>query len=180
MNKPRVFGWLFFVTILVFGALIFVNALSFKGIDGIGSALYFSIVTITTLGFGDVTPKDGTGQLLVCLEALIGVTLVGLFLNAISSRQAEKMHQNELLVLEKRRFMDMQGKLRQNYLNTKDLRYWKMLIQALPDSWLQTRTVTMDYENLLAMCSPGQRRFHKLTEWSEDFIKFARQKVVKT
>jgi hypothetical protein len=33
----------------------------------------------------------------------------------------------------------------------------------------------MDYENFLAMCSPGQRRFHKLTEWSEDFIKVARQ-----
>ena len=121
MNKPRLFGWLFFVTILVFGALMFVNASSFKGIDGIGSALYFSVVTITTLGFGDVAPKDGTGQLLACLEALIGVTLVGLFLNAISSRQAEKLHQNELLVLEKRRFMDMQGKLRQNYLLLKSL-----------------------------------------------------------
>jgi hypothetical protein len=40
----------------------------------------------------------------------------------------------------------------------------------------------MNYENLLAICSKGQRRFHKLTEWSGDgenfttpsFIKFAR------
>ena len=121
MNKPRVFGGLFFVTILLFRALIYVNACSFKGVDGIGSALYFSIVTITTLGFGDVVPINGTGKLLVCLEALIGVTLVGLFLNAISSRQAEKLHHNELLVLEKQRFMDMHGKLRQNYLLLKSL-----------------------------------------------------------
>lgn len=43
---------------------------------------------------------------------------------------------------------------------------WKELIRWLPESWLQTRTVTMNYENLLAICSKGQRRFHKLNEWS--------------
>lgn len=56
--------------------------------------------------------------------------------------------------------------LRKKYLETKDKRYWKELIRWLPESWLQTRTVTMNYENLLAMCSKGQRRFHKLNEWS--------------
>ena len=64
--------------------------------------------------------------------------------------------------------------LRQKYNETKDKRYWKELIRLLPESWLQKRTVTMDYENLLAMCSKGQRRFHKLTEWSEAFISWAR------
>lgn len=53
-------------------------------------------------------------------------------------------------------------------------KYWKALIRKLPESWLQKRTVTMDYENLLAMCSKGQRRFHKLTEWSKSFIDWAR------
>lgn len=43
---------------------------------------------------------------------------------------------------------------------------WKELIRWLPESWLQTRTVTLNYETLHAMCSPGQRRFHKLNEWS--------------
>ena len=53
-------------------------------------------------------------------------------------------------------------------------KYWKELIRLLPESWLQTRTVTMNYENLLGMCSKGQRRNHKLTEWSKSFIKWAR------
>ena len=65
-------------------------------------------------------------------------------------------------------------KLRQKYNETKDKRYWKELIRLLPESWLQKRTVTMDYENLLAICSKGQRRFHKLTEWSTAFISWAR------
>ena len=72
--------------------------------------------------------------------------------------------------------------LRQKYLETKDKRYWKELVRWLPESWLQTRTVTMNYENLLAMCSKSQRRFHKLNEWSgseddslDNFISFARE-----
>ncbi len=71
--------------------------------------------------------------------------------------------------------------LRLKYLETKDKKYWKELIRWLPESWLQTRTVTMSYENLLAMCSKGQRRFHKLNEWSgqddntkPNFISWAR------
>lgn len=64
--------------------------------------------------------------------------------------------------------------LRQLYVRTKDIRLWKALIRELPESWLQKRTVTMSYENLFAMCSKGQRRFHKLTEWSKSFIAWAR------
>lgn len=71
--------------------------------------------------------------------------------------------------------------LRQHYIETKNKKYWKELIRWLPESWLQTRTVTMSYENLLAMCSKGQRRFHKLNEWSgqddnkkPNFISWAR------
>ena len=64
--------------------------------------------------------------------------------------------------------------LRKEFNETKDKRYWKELIRLLPESWLQKRTVTMDYENLLVICSKGQRRFHKLTEWSKSFIDWAR------
>ena len=64
--------------------------------------------------------------------------------------------------------------MRQVYLRTKDKRVWKEMIRLLPSSWQQTRTVTVTYENLLAMCSKGQRRFHKLTEWSKSFIDWAR------
>ena len=53
--------------------------------------------------------------------------------------------------------------LRQKYNETKDKRYWKELIRWLPESWLQTRTITMNYENLRNMYH--QRKGHKLTEW---------------
>ena len=72
--------------------------------------------------------------------------------------------------------------LRQKYLETKDKRYWKELVRWLPESWLQTRTWTANYETIRAICSPGQRRYHKLNEWSGqddaskmNFIKWARE-----
>ena len=72
--------------------------------------------------------------------------------------------------------------LRQEYLKTNDKKVWKELIRWLPESFLQKRTVTMNYENLLGMCSKGQRRFPKLNEWSgmddntlTNFIQFVRK-----
>ena len=62
--------------------------------------------------------------------------------------------------------------LRKLYNETKDKRYWKELIRLLPESWLQKRTVTMNYENVLNMVH--QRRNHKLTEWSKSFIEWAK------
>ena len=54
--------------------------------------------------------------------------------------------------------------LRQKYVQTNDKFYWKELIRWLPESWLQTRTITMNYENILTMYK--QRKKHKLNEWS--------------
>ena len=58
-------------------------------------------------------------------------------------------------------------RLRIRFNNTKDIRYWKELIRLLPESWLQKRTITMNYENILNMYR--QRKNHKLTEWSKSF-----------
>ena len=56
---------------------------------------------------------------------------------------------------------------RKKYNETKDKKYWKELIRLLPESWLQKRTITMNYENILNMYR--QRKNHKLTEWSKLF-----------
>lgn len=53
--------------------------------------------------------------------------------------------------------------LRQKFLETKDKRYWRGLVQLLPSSYNQMRTCTMTYENLRNMYHA--RKNHKLTEW---------------
>ena len=63
--------------------------------------------------------------------------------------------------------IDVLNDYRVHYNETKDKRYWKELIRLLPESWLQKRTITMNYENLLNMYR--HRKKHKLTEWSKSF-----------
>lgn len=63
-------------------------------------------------------------------------------------------------------------RLRKLYNETKDKRYWKELIRLLPESWIQKRTITMNYENILNMIH--QRKNHKLSEWSESFINWVK------
>lgn len=57
-----------------------------------------------------------------------------------------------------------------NYLKTKDKRYWWQMIQLLPTSYNQRRTVTLNYETLRNIY--GSRRNHKLDEWSIGFMEW--------
>lgn len=52
---------------------------------------------------------------------------------------------------------------RLKYIETKDKNYWYQMIQLLPNSYNQKRTVTFDYENLRNMYH--ERKNHKLDEW---------------
>lgn len=61
--------------------------------------------------------------------------------------------------------IDELNSLRDAFVNTKDKRYWYSIIQLLPMSYNYTRTVTMNYENVLNMIK--QRTGHKLDEWNE-------------
>lgn len=54
---------------------------------------------------------------------------------------------------------------REKYLETKDKAFWWQMIQLLPSSYNQKRTVTFNYENVITMIR--QRTGHKLNEWNE-------------
>ena len=46
------------------------------------------------------------------------------------------------------KFISYLEELRRLYLETGNKKYWKELVRWLPESWLQTRTITMNYETL--------------------------------
>ena len=52
---------------------------------------------------------------------------------------------------------------RKNYNDTKDKKYWRNMIDILPTSYNQLRTVTLNYEVLRNMYHA--RKHHKLYEW---------------
>lgn len=56
-------------------------------------------------------------------------------------------------------------RIRKSYLETKDERYWRALIQLLPSAWNQKRTWTANYQVLRNIYFA--RKNHKLQEWKD-------------
>lgn len=61
--------------------------------------------------------------------------------------------------------VDLLNSNRERYLETKDKNDWWQLIQLLPSSYNQKRTITMNYENVVSIIH--QRSGHKLDEWND-------------
>lgn len=94
--------WHYFEVTIIFavfyGAVYGALGDRFKGaqptmfIDCLLTPLYFSFVTITTLGYGDHSPESWLGKLLVCFEVITGLFLFLVVLQrAISSTDQEKL-----------------------------------------------------------------------------------------
>ena len=73
----------------------------------------------------------------------------------------DHMTDSAIAALEK--LMGYLEECRLKFVETKEKANWYDIIQLLPSSYNQTRTVTMNYENLLNMYFA--RRTHKLDEW---------------
>ena len=71
-------------------------------------------------------------------------------------------------------FLGFLEKLRLEYVENNNKAAWKELIRWLPESFLQTRTITMSYANLRNIYHQRCARPHKLTEWSVDFKGFVK------
>ena len=79
----RFFLWVFGL-IIVFGLLY-----TFPGTtsaSGVFDNLYFSVVTFTTLGYGDIVPVSALGRVLVIIEVMVGYMMLGLLVGIISRR----------------------------------------------------------------------------------------------
>ncbi|HGY1772670.1 two pore domain potassium channel family protein [Citrobacter koseri] len=73
-----------FIVILLYSCVYYLNEKS--STQTLIESLYFSIVSFTTLGFGDITQKTGFLRLFSALESLSGLVLMGLFLAGYASK----------------------------------------------------------------------------------------------
>lgn len=68
---------------LLYRILVYINPQAFFGIyqgDTIIDFLYFSVITFTTTGHGDIYPLTSLGRFLVSTEIIAGILLMGLIL----------------------------------------------------------------------------------------------------
>lgn len=62
------------------------------------------------------------------------------------------------------------NRAREQFLQTKDKVFWWDMIQLLPSSYNQKRTITLNYETLYNIY--GSRKDHKLDEWRVGFMEW--------
>lgn len=65
------------------------------------------------------------------------------------------------------RIIDTLNLNRDLYIETKDKDFWWQMIQLLPSSYNQRRTVQLNYAVLRNINRPNSRKYHKLDEWRE-------------
>jgi hypothetical protein len=101
--SPGTYGLIYFLYIPIFGVIynLFPTLISSESLV---DALYFSVVTLTTLGYGDILPTTNLGKAIVSAQTLFGVLTIGLFLNALaelrSNSEAKRLSENSINVLE--------------------------------------------------------------------------------
>jgi len=105
-QKSRFYGHWYLALIPIFSIYYFIefsfyrcNIENYAAWELIGRTLidsiYFSVITITTLGYGDITPLTIGGKLVAASESLCGISLIGLFLNALSHQHSEEAQSKE-------------------------------------------------------------------------------------
>jgi hypothetical protein len=80
-ERPGRTAGLFFAIIAVFAvAYLQCDVQTPQGpLQGFANALYYSVITFTSLGYGDILPVSAVARVLSMMEALIGVFMISLF-----------------------------------------------------------------------------------------------------
>jgi voltage-gated potassium channel len=72
LNKIVIFVGFVLTMVAIMGALMYVIEGPEHGFDSVLHGMYWAVVTMTTVGFGDITPKTGLGRFVASVLMLIG------------------------------------------------------------------------------------------------------------
>ena len=96
-RKILIFVSTILTLVLIFGALMYLIEGPENGFTSIPTSMYWAVTTMTTVGFGDITPKTTLGQLVTSLIMLVGYSIIavptGIFTAELASGMLEKKSQ---------------------------------------------------------------------------------------
>lgn len=75
-RKITVFLFVVVTIVIIFGSIMYVVESRESGFTSIPRSIYWAIVTLTTVGYGDISPKTGLGQALASLIMILGYGII--------------------------------------------------------------------------------------------------------
>lgn len=89
-SRSKIFIFIFFVLIIsiILGTIMYLVEGPENGFKSIPQSIYWCIVTLTTVGFGDITPQTPLGQMLATLIMIIGYGIIAVPTGIISAEYA--------------------------------------------------------------------------------------------
>jgi voltage-gated potassium channel len=85
-TKITIFLYFIVLIVCIFGAVMYVvEGSTNPGFDSIPRSIYWSIVTLTTVGFGDIIPKSTLGQFLSAVLMVLGYAVIAVPTGIVSS-----------------------------------------------------------------------------------------------
>jgi voltage-gated potassium channel len=93
VSRRKIFVFFSFVLVLavIFGSLMFVVEGPDNGFTSIPKSVYWTIVTITTVGYGDITPHTVIGQIIATLVMLTGYSIIAVPTGIFTAEIAQEM-----------------------------------------------------------------------------------------
>ena len=82
--SPKIFGLVYLLSIPLFACIYYFVPEQWCDPLSVVDSFYLSSITVTTLGYGDITPIHNMAKIIVSFQAVFGVTLIGLFLLSLS------------------------------------------------------------------------------------------------
>jgi voltage-gated potassium channel len=75
-RKIAVFLFTVLTLVVIFGSLMYVIEGEARGFTSIPRSIYWAIVTLTTVGYGDISPQTGFGQTLASVVMILGYGII--------------------------------------------------------------------------------------------------------
>lgn len=87
--KILVFLFAVLITVVVFGTIMFMIEPAEAGFTSIPQSIYWAIVTLTTIGYGDIVPVTPFGRALAAIVMILGYGLIAVPTGIVSSQMAQ-------------------------------------------------------------------------------------------
>jgi voltage-gated potassium channel len=75
-RKIAVFIYTVLTLVVIFGSLMYVIESGTQGFTSIPRSIYWTIVTLTTVGYGDISPQTPVGQTLASIVMILGYGII--------------------------------------------------------------------------------------------------------